>query len=66
MDNQPYHVPRRIKTLPEHIQPLFDEELQQWGMYNSRLRQWCGKDEYFGHAVYGSREEAVTKFLENF
>jgi hypothetical protein len=52
--------------LPEHIQPRWDEEHLQWGMYNYRLQQWCGKDEFFGHTVYGSKEEAVRQYLENF
>jgi hypothetical protein len=66
MHNQPYHVPRRVKTLPAHIYPLFDEEIQQWGIWNERLLMWHGKDEYFGHKVYPSAEEAEKQFLENF
>jgi len=54
------------KRLPEHIYPLFDEELRQWGIWNSRLRMWMGKDEYFGHTVYASEQEAREKFLETF
>lgn len=56
----------RKKKLPEHIFPKWDETLLQWGMWNERLKQWIGKDEYFGHIVYGSKEEAITKFLETF
>lgn len=56
----------RKKVLPDHIFPKWDEDVLQWGMWNDRLKQWCGKDEYFGHTVYGSKQEAVEKFLENF
>jgi hypothetical protein len=59
-------VPKSKAKLPEHIFPLYDEDLLQWGMWNDRLKQWCGKDEYFGHTVYASREEALEKFMENF
>lgn len=54
------------KRLPEHIFPKWDDQVLQWGMWNDRLQQWCGKDEAFGHTVYSSKEEAVSKFLENF
>ena len=56
----------RKKKLPEHIQPKWDPELLQWGIWNERLQMWHGKDEYFGHTCYGSKQEALEKFLENF
>lgn len=54
------------KVLPEHIYAKWDPELLQWGIWNDRLHMWHGKDEYFGHTVYGSKEEALQQFLEHF
>lgn len=48
----------KTKRIPEHIQPVFNEANGQWGLFNSRLQQWIGKDEYFEHAVFASPQEA--------
>jgi hypothetical protein len=55
-----------MKKLPEHIQPRWNPDNLQWGMWNARLHSWCGKDEFFGHTVYSSKEEAIQRYLENF
>ena len=52
------------KKIPEHIYPLWDEGILQWGMWNNRLHQWVGKDPDFGHAVFSSKEEAIEWFKE--
>lgn len=48
----------RLKTIPEHIAPRWDETVLQWGLFNSRLQQWVGKDPDFGHAVFETPEAA--------
>lgn len=54
------------KRLPDHMYPKWDSEILQWGIWNERLQIWHGKDEYFGHTAYSSKEEALEKFLETF
>lgn len=54
------------KKIPEHIYAKWDDQHLQWGVWNERLQQWVGEDEYFGHAVFGSKQEAEQWFYDRF
>jgi hypothetical protein len=47
-----------VKRIPEHIVPKFDDAITKYGMFNTRLNQWVGKDPDFGHPFFDSPQEA--------
>lgn len=51
---------KRDVIIPDHIEPRFDDETNKYGMYNTRLDEWCGRSEVFNR--FRTEEAAVAWF----
>jgi hypothetical protein len=59
--------PKRVpKQMPSHIVVQYDEKHKGWGMYNTRLQQWCGDvDEIWGPKhLFKTEELAKAWYME--
>lgn len=54
---------RRPKYIEPHI--VAKEDGNMWGMYNERLKQWIGYDDYTeSHLLFRNADEARAWYLE--